>query len=79
MLINCGNYFNKSSFEKVCKELEKGETVEIYVDCVGHTRNNHEQETYREELTKKYGKKLVITENKGSYSYSYIYKLNNER
>ena len=77
-LINGDNYFNEVSFNNACKELEQGGNITIYIDCIGHTRNNNEQETYKEALTQKYGDNLSIKKETGSYSYSYNYKLKNE-
>lgn len=75
MLINCGNYFNENSLNQVCRALEKGEKVEVYIDCIGHSRNNNEQEAYKEALLQKYGDKLSIESRKGGYSNSYLYFL----
>ncbi len=74
-LINCGNYFNEKSFKVVCEALENGEVVNVYIDCIGHTLNNYEQENYKKALVDKYGDKLIIDENKGAFSFSYNYKL----
>ena len=72
---NCGNDFYDSFFNKVCNELESGNSVKIYIDCIGHTRNNNVQEIYKEKLIQKYEKKLEIECEEGGYSYSYIYSL----
>ena len=73
----CGsNYFNQRSFDEMCKELESGEHIKVGIDCIGHARNNMEQERYREELVEKYGNKLEVNCNEGVCSYSYNYKLN---
>ena len=69
------NYFNETSFNEICEALERGETISVGIDCVGHTRNNNEQEAYKEALTEKYGNGLWIECNKGAVSYSYTYKL----
>lgn len=74
-VINGQNYFKEKSFNEICEALEKAETVEVYIDCVGHTRNNDEQERYREALEEKYGDRLNVEKYDGAYSYSYIYKL----
>lgn len=74
-LINGENYFNPVSFDKACKALEQGDTIQIGIDCIGHTRNNNEQEIYKEKLQKKYNSRLQIEKNEGAYSYSYSYKL----
>ena len=73
--VNCGNSFYEDKFEKVCEELEKGELVDIYIDCIGHTRNNMTQEVYKKALVTKYGDKLEVIFHEGVCSYSYSYKL----
>jgi hypothetical protein len=74
-LINGGNYFNSVSFDKACKALKQGDTIEMYIDVIGHTRNNIVQEEYEEALIKKYGDRLIVEKEQGSYSYSYSYRL----
>lgn len=74
-LIDGRNYFNETSFKNACEALEQGETVEMYIDVIGHTRNNNEQEAYKEALTQKYGSGLNVECSNGSYSYSYSYRL----
>ena len=73
--INGGNYFHEKAFNETCETLERGEAVQIYIDCIGHTRNNNEQEAYKEALQEKYGSRLQIDKNEGAYSYSYTYGL----
>jgi hypothetical protein len=75
MLVNGENYFNPLSFNKACKALEQGNKIEMYIDVIGHTRNNMVQEEYKEALIKKYGDRLSIEKEEGSYSYNYSYKL----
>lgn len=73
-----GNYFDKPTLKEVIKELEKGQRIEIGVDCIGHTRNNMVQEAFREALVDYYKdrSKMLVTEyNEGAYSYSYTYEL----
>lgn len=77
--INCGNYFNEKAFNQVCNALEEKQEVKVYIDCMGHTRNNYEQETYKEELEKKYADSLKTTLIDGGYSYSYSYYLKNNK
>lgn len=74
-LINGGNYYHEKAFNEICEALEKAETVEVYIDCIGHTRNNNEQEAYKEALTEKFGSGLQVECSEGSYSYSYSYRL----
>ncbi len=73
--INGGNYFHEKAFNEICETLEKGEAVQVYIDSIGHTRNNNEQEVYKEALQEKYGSRLQIEKNEGGYSYSYSYQL----
>lgn len=79
MLVNCGNDFYPTFFEKLCLALEEGNTAEVYVDCIGHTRNNVVQEIYKEKLLEKYGSALLVQRNEGAYSNSYNYRLNAEK
>lgn len=74
-LINGANYFNPISFNNACEALEQGHTIEMYIDVIGHTRNNTVQEEYEEALIEKYGDKLIVEKKQGSYSYSYSYRL----
>jgi hypothetical protein len=74
-LLNCGNYYNENSFNELCDLLEQGKAVNVYIDCIGHNRNNNEQEAYKESLVDKYGDMLTVEINKGAFSYSYIYSL----
>ena len=74
-LINCGNDFYEGYFNKLCTELESGETVEVYIDCIGHTRNNMSQEAYKRKLVEKYGDQLEVAVDNGAYCYSYYYSL----
>ena len=74
-LINGQNYFNETAFNEACEALEQGETVKMYIDVIGHTRNNNEQEAYREALENKYGSRLKVEKSEGGYSYSYSYSL----
>lgn len=74
-VINGQNYFNKKSFNEICEVLEKGESVTVYIDVIGHGANNREQEAYKEALLKKYQNRLKVEKNEGGYSYSYTYGL----
>ena len=60
VLVNGKNYFNEESFNKICELLEHGKWVEVFIDCIGHTRNNNEQEKYKQDLMKKYGDSLEV-------------------
>lgn len=73
--INGGNYFHEKAFNEICEALEKVQTVQVYIDCIGHGTNNREQEIYKEALLKKYANRLTVEKNNGAYSYSYSYRL----
>lgn len=77
-LINCGNDFYSKHFDEVCEALESGETVEVYIDCIGHTRNNWAQDSYKKALVEKYGDRLSVTTEHGAYCYSHTYALKEE-
>lgn len=74
-VISGENYFNEKSFNEICKELEKGEVVSVYIDVIGHGTNNREQKIYKEALFKKYQDRLKVEKSEGGYSYSYTYNL----
>lgn len=74
-VIDGKNYFNEQSFNEICEALEKAGTVKVYIDSIGHTRNNNEQEAYKEALIEKYADRLKIDKIDGGYSYSYVYAL----
>lgn len=73
--MNGRNYFNEQNFNEMCEALERGEQFSVYIDCIGHTRNNMEQEAYREAFEKKYGPKLEVLYEGPDHCYSYSYKL----
>ena len=43
--VNCGNYFTEKRFNNLCEVLESEGAASVYIDCIGHTRNNSEQES----------------------------------
>lgn len=73
--VNCGNSFYEDRFNLVCEGLENGFEVSVYIDCIGHTRNNMSQESYKQHLLEKYGDRLEVIYHDGVCSYSYSYKL----
>ena len=73
--VNCGNDFYDNKFKLVCEKLEEGFQVDVYIDCIGHTRNNMTQEAYKKALVEKYGDNLEVIYHNGVCSYSYSYKL----
>lgn len=75
--VNCGNYFTEGRLNELCEVLEKEGAARVYIDCTGHSRNNWEQDTFREELLKRYGARLDVECVKGAYSYHYEYRLKN--
>lgn len=73
--VNCLNDFYESKFNELCAELENGHTIETYIDCIGHNKNNNVQEIYSEKLFDKYGERLIKIINDNGYSYTYTYSL----
>lgn len=60
--INGTNQFNSKSLKEMQEALESGETITIYIDCIGHTRAYLEERAYARELKKAYGDKLMVNE-----------------
>lgn len=58
--INGSNYFNQKSLDQMIQALEQGEVINIYIDCIGHTRAEIEEWHYKTALQNKYGDKLII-------------------
>ena len=54
--VSGSNYFNKDDLEKMIKQLDNGNKIQVGIDCIGNTRNNMEQDNYREALENYYGK-----------------------
>lgn len=78
VMINCGNDYYDKYFILLCEWLEKGYIVSPYIDCIGHSRNNRSQESYKQALENKYGERLETIFHEGVCSYSYSYKLKEE-
>lgn len=75
IFVSGSNYFNERDFNKMVELLEEGKTIHVGIDCIGHTRNNMEQEAYKEALEKHYGDNLEVIYKDGWCSYSYEYQL----
>lgn len=73
--VSGSNYFNKDSLNKMISLLDEGKEIQVGIACIGHTRNNIEQEAYKKALQEHYGDKLEIKCSDGYCSYSYEYKL----
>ena len=73
-LVNVGNYFIQEKYENLKQVLEGGKLVEIYVDCIGHTRAVWVEQEYAENLRKEYGERLVINGCPGAYGTTYKLK-----
>lgn len=76
--VSGSNYFNEEDLNKMIELLEQGETIRVGIDCIGHTRNNMEQENYKRALIERYGDRLEVIYNDGVCSYSYEYSLKKE-
>ena len=64
-LVNGQNYFNEASLQEMIEALERGETIGIHIDCIGHTRTAIETAQYVEALKEKFGDRLVIDTKSG--------------
>lgn len=42
-LMSGSNYFKQDNLEEMIDTLDNGEKIEVYIDCIGHTRNNMTQ------------------------------------
>ena len=73
--VSGSNYFNNDDLNKMIKLLDEGKTITVGISCIGHTRNNMEQENYKNALMEHYGDKLEVMLQDGLCSYSYAYKL----
>lgn len=73
--VSGSNCFNEKDLKKMIQLLEEGKTINVGISCIGHTRNNMEQENYKKALQKHYGDKLEIILDSLVNTYSYIYKL----
>lgn len=78
-LIDGANYFHQRALNEMKAELEKGEAIKVYIDCISHYQNNEEQEAYRAALLEEYGDRLEVEKHDGGFSYYYEYKLNQGR
>ena len=58
-LVNGSNYYNEESLQEMCELLEAGTEIEIYIDCIGHSRTEYETQNYVESLKEKYGDRLI--------------------
>ena len=75
IFVSGSNYFQEKHLNEMIKLLDKGESIHVGIECIGHTRNNTEQENYKRALIEHYGNKLEIKQSSGVYSYYYEYKL----
>jgi len=71
-IINGRNYFNEKSLEEMIEHIESGETIGIYIDCIGHTRTAYETSVYVDELKKHFGDRLIID---SKTSWTTLYRL----
>ena len=69
-MINGKNYFNEESLAEMVKQLERGEVISIYIDCIGHTRTAYETSLYVKALQERFGERLII-DDKSSWCTTY--------
>lgn len=70
--INGQNYFNEKSLNEMIEQLDRGETISIYIDCIGHTRTAYETSVYVDELKKHFSDRLIID---SKTSWTTLYRL----
>lgn len=73
MVINCGNYYNEKSLNELCNALNEGKDVQIYIDCIGITRDTNESHKYYTKLKEIYGDKLKEYPD-NIFNHSYVLK-----
>lgn len=67
--------FNNESLEQMKSLLKQGKEIYVGIACLGHTKNNMEQEAYKQALTEYFGDNLIAELSNGLCSYSYSYHL----
>lgn len=73
--VSGSNTFNEKDFNKMIELLDAGNAINVGISCIGHTRNNMEQENYKKALEEHYGDRLEVELDAYVNTYSYIYKL----
>lgn len=73
-LVNVWNDFYPERYEVLKQTLEEHKMVQIYVDCIGHTRSHWVEQAYADKLKQEYGDRLIITGNPGEYGTTYELK-----
>lgn len=73
--VDVHNDFYNEKLTELIELLDSGEIVTPVVNCIGHTRHNMTQESYKSALIKHYGEKLKILVNNGVYCYTYTYEV----
>ena len=69
MNVNGTNTFNPESFAKMCRLLEAGKTIEIQINCIGHTRRGMMRDAYRQALEEKYRDRLEVVPPEAAYHF----------
>lgn len=75
--VNGRNYFNDNSFAEVCKELDAGRRVAVYIDCIGFARASMEGARYRDAVVEKYGENVEVFQFDRCYYDEYEFQLKN--
>lgn len=58
VLVNVSNDFYQARMDELVRLLKEGKGVGIYVDCIGHTRNQMVTAKYLNELENIFGERL---------------------
>lgn len=58
--VNGRNYFNEVDLGKMIGLLNQGYKIQIYIDCIGHTRTETETARYVKALEEEFGDRLQV-------------------
>ena len=73
--VSGSNGFNEKDFNKMVELLDSGNKIQVGISCIGHTRNNMEQENYKKAFEEHYGNRLEVSLDALVNTYSYTYYL----
>ena len=72
VFVDGGNEFDEKYLQQMVAELESGNTIAIYISCIGHSRTERVERAYKNKLIEKYGDKLYVMES-GYYLSDLLY------
>ena len=57
--VSGSNYFQEKYLKEMIALLDEGKTIQVGIACIGHTRNNTEQENYKNNKCYESNKKIT--------------------